>query len=30
MAQGRNALPDAFDGEGADSNKGHFLKCSAK
>ena len=30
MAQGRNALPDAFDGEGTDSNKGHFLKCSAK
>ena len=30
MAQGRNALPNAFDGNGADSNKGHFLKCSAK
>ena len=30
MAQGRNALPDAFDGNGDDSNKGHFLKCSAK
>ena len=30
MAQGRNALPDAFDGEGTDSNLANFLKCTAK
>ena len=30
MRTGRNALPDAFDGNGDDSNKSAFLKCSAK
>ena len=30
MAQGRNALPDAFDGNGTGINKANFLKCSAK
>ena len=30
MAQGRNALPDAFDGEGDDSNLANFLKCTAE
>ena len=30
MAVGRNALPTAFDGHGADINKAHFLKCTAK
>ena len=30
MAQGRNALPDEFDGNGEGSNLPHFLKCTAK
>ena len=30
MAQGRNALPDAFDGEGDGSNLANFLKCEAE
>ncbi len=30
MAQGRNALPDAFDGEGDGSNYAFFMKCEAK
>ena len=30
MAQGRNALPDSFIGQGTTSNLGNFLKCSAK
>ena len=29
MAQGRNALPDSFIGQGDNSNLGHFLKCTA-
>ena len=29
MAQGRNALPDSFIGQGDDSNLGHFLECKA-
>ena len=30
MRTGRNALPNAFDGNGTDSNLSAFLKCSAK
>jgi len=30
MAQGRNALPDAFDGNGTGSNYAFFMKCTAK
>ena len=30
MRTGRNALPNAFDGNGDDSNLSAFLKCSAK
>jgi len=30
MAQGRNALPDNFDGEGDGSNYAFFMKCTAK
>ena len=30
MAQGRNALPDSFIGQGDTSNLANFLKCSAK
>ena len=30
MRTGRNALPDAFDGNGTDSNLSAFLKCTAK
>ena len=30
MAQGRNALPDSFVGQGTDSNLANFLKCTAK
>ena len=30
MAQGRNSLPDDFDGAGDDSNLANFLKCTAE
>ena len=30
MAQGRNALPDSFIGQGDTSNYANFMKCSAK
>ena len=30
MAQGRNALPDGFVGQGENSNYANFMKCSAK